>query len=452
MKKARTLIIVGSILMLIIGLITLIIDGVALFDIFVLKYPNQSMNTILFYDREYLIATIGFCIFGCLYFIGSIVGFICSSRSLIYRSGTQIMCMIFAFLTLPIGLMLFFGGLTAMKVETKEAQKRGNIKKVKFNKRAFGIFIGLVVVYFIAVFVMYIVNLAPDSVIGPNGPYSFPRLRDEYISVLFGGSFVGNPIATKIGNFSLYVIIPFSIAILYSLFVGCCPAIGERLTLVKYILYGVLFVASAIFYIVFMVEFPGLYEQLKEVGKLAHNEDATLLAAYLMPILYVSAYATLGFVMSYLSKFVVLLVCKIFRKKPTTGFSIIGAFVTLCVFFGGIAYINEVVLVFVNLAIVGLKLIKSAIASLISFFIVFCLFNAALGILPDRLIKVSFSDGSYTIIEQRSSGGRKYGKVQHYDKYGKVHLYDKNYDPKYLDNNDVENLNKELDKNKKLWR
>ncbi len=400
MKKAKSLIIIGSTIRLIIGVVLGAFLTMA-YNEFITKYPNEAA---MFYHSdakgEY-VAIIGFSILAFAWIFTAIINYICVS--MLQKRSAAIITMICGFLSLPIGLLDFLGGKEALNEDSRLAKERygeeSARKRILSNKAIKGVFIGMVIIYFALTALMYVTNV-DSGVFGSGGPYSLERLKTDYVRTLFGNNLTGDANALEIAAISLLTLVPFLFGFLYAIFQGCCPSLGLRFKNVKRVIFGLTYLFAFVLYALFLFRLPPLLNKVLAKG-IAHSMDVTKIAAYLMPLFYVFAFGLLMNVTSYASGLVLTLICK-FRTKPMKqGFSIIGAFVTFGVILGGIPLVEAIVLLMVDLAVVVVK----AVIALIGFLVLFALLCAVIGELPNRIVTVHFDDGSSIEINQYKNKG-----------------------------------------------
>ena len=312
--------------------------------------------------------------------------------------------MICGLVSLPIGLLDFFGGKAALNEDSKRAKERygeeSARKRILPNKAITGVFIGMIVIYFALTALMYVVMNVDDGVIGSGGPYSIERLKMDYIKILFGGNFTGDATALEIASMSLAILIPFLFGFLYAIFQGCCPSIGYRYKNVKLVIFGITYLVVLVLYVVFLFRFPPLLNKLL-IRSVNREENVTKLAGYLMPLFYAFALNLLMNVTSYASGLVLTIISKIRSKPMKQGFSIIGALVTFAVLLGGTPLVEVVTMFFLNLAVIVMRVV----IAIISFLLLFAILCLVLGELPNRVVRIRFDDGSAIEVNQYKNKG-----------------------------------------------
>lgn len=400
MKKAKGLIITGSTIRLVIDIVLGIFVAFA-YNEFVTKYQDEVS---MYYHpdaRGEYVAIIGFTIFVTIFILTAIIDYICVA--MLEKRGSAIITMICGLISLPIGLFDFFGGKAALKEDSRRAKERygaeGARKRILSNKAITGVFIGMLVIYFVLTAFMYITNV-DGGLIGSGGPYSFERLKMDYVQTLFGKNFTGDATALEIASISLYVLIPFLFGFLYAIFQGCCPSIGYRYKNVKLVIFGLTYLSAVVLYVVFLFRLPPLLNKMLTRG-VTQETGVTKMAAYLMPLFYAFAFSLLMNAASYASGLVLTLISKIRPKPMKPGFSIIGALVTFAVLLGGIPLVEVLTVLLLNLAIAMMR----AVFAIIGFLILFAVLCAVLGELPNRVVSIRLDDDSSIEVNQYKNKG-----------------------------------------------
>lgn len=421
MKKAKSLVLVGSILRL--------IGGIALIAMAIIGFISSKGKggTV---SKEDLVPVIGFAIFGIVSLITSIINLTLAKR-LDDRTSVIIM-MIFGFLSLPVGLLDFFGGKVALDEDTKRikelyGEEAGAIIKRR-NDITKGVFIGMLVIYVATIGVMYLVNVN-----GLNGLLSIDRFAERFTMNVFGQALLGNSNVKQIAETASYIYIPFVIGLVYALFQGCCPAIGYSHPRIKRLFFTLTYVAGAALYIYYLVRaislFPSEYSE-----SFSHSVPVTQWSCYLYPLFYAVALTLAMNLTCSASAFILGLVHKVNHKKMKPGFSVSAA--------------RDFALFILNLSL----MIAQAIISIVSVLASFAVIVLFLGLFPNAVVrKVTFGDGSYLLTEEHGEKGTigHYSKVKYVDKEGYVHDETGPGGIGPVEEKDIDKINDFVDKNTK---
>lgn len=417
MKTAKTLITVGTVIRLVMGTVLMALSLLAF-----LELARQSSNGggSLYQEnkiRQSSVSIIGFAIFGLIYVISSIISL--ATLGKLRKTGVVIMNMIFGLLTLPVGLFCFFGGKVALSNKTQWAKENldpGTAEKIeRHNKAIWGTFLGMLLIYAALSACMFFLNLA-------DGAHVIQSTMNSYQNLVFPGAEAEE--ATTLTNLSFAVLIPLALGYLYSFMLGCCPSFACRHRLSQFVVYGICYLASAILYVVFLVNFFQGYDAVASSG-LSGNRVLFWVIGAASPVLLFVVFNLPMYLMAFIPPLVRISIWKARDKEPKEGFSFLAAILTFACCFLGVIFARWVFFSFVEFVLMLIKAIAALISAIIGFALVLLLIFFALSFFPNRVMKFTFDDGSYYIVEQYDNGaGGSYAKGVWHNPNGSVNVND----------------------------
>ncbi len=437
MKTAKTLITVGAVIRLVSGIVSM---AFSLFDFLGLAWESFSgsgSGGSLFQENKILqssVSIIGFAIFGLIYVISSIISL--ATLGKLHKTGVVIMNMVFGLLTLPVGLFCFFGGKVALSNKTQWAKENldpATAEKIeRHNKAIWWSFLGMLFVYAALSACMFFLNLA-------DGAHVIQNLMSDYQKLVFPGAKAEE--ATTLTNLSFAVLIPLALGYLYSFMLGCCPSFACRHRLSQFVVYGICYLASAILYVIFLVNFFQGYDAVVSSG-LNGNTVLFWVIGAASPVLLFVVFNLPMYLMAFIPPLIRISIWKARDKEPKEGFSFLAAILTIACFFFGVLFARWVFFSFVEFVLMLIKAIAALISAIIGFALVLFLIFFALSFFPSRVTKFTFDDGSYYIVEQYDNG---YAKGAWHNPNGSVNVNDHT---DYYFGDEVNDLNDYVDRHK----